>query len=84
MQVANAVVLYIKGCHLRIVQRSGIIDHPLQIHLAQPCVKLWQLFEVVVSKVEGGERRQTSQLLHLREVFSRWLWVKSNLGQSVV
>ena len=35
------------------------------IHLAEPCVKLRQLFEVVVSQVERGEGRQTSQLLHL-------------------
>ena len=28
-------------------------------------MKLRQLFEVVVSQVEGGEGRQTSQLLHL-------------------
>ena len=63
MQVANAVVLYVKSCNLRNLKTLEIC-YRLN-HLAEPCVKLRQLFDVIVGKVERGEARQTSQLLHL-------------------
>ena len=62
MQVANAVALYIQGRHLRIVFTKITF---LYSHLAQPCVHVGELFEVVVGKVKRGEAGQTSQLLHL-------------------